>query len=191
MQQKANQLVGRSIADRRRAISGKSAAERRRAGSTFQWLARRLPPNSKIIVWTATFHAAKDATTDPDIGAARNLGSYIQAAYGRQAFALGFSTLAGSYRYSRKEPARPLPAAPPGSPESIALTNSDAGAVYLDGQRLHLVGMVPGRPLGTNYATTQLGSRARRRRRLPTAAAAAAHGWAVKANLVGAALATP
>jgi erythromycin esterase-like protein len=120
----------------------------------FEWLAGRLPPNSKIIVWTATFHAAKDATADPDIGAARNFGSYIHRAYGREAFALGFTALAGSYRYSRKETERTMPPAPPGSLESIALAHSDAAAVYLDTRRLHLIGSVPGRPFQPGYATT-------------------------------------
>jgi erythromycin esterase-like protein len=113
-----------------------------------------LPPKSKIIIWTATFHAAKDATSDPDIGAARNFGAHMHRAYGRQAFALGFSALGGSYRYSRTEPARLLPPAPPGALESIALANSDAAAVYLNAQRLHVIGMVPGRPLQPNYVTT-------------------------------------
>jgi erythromycin esterase-like protein len=120
----------------------------------FRWLAQRLPPNSKIIVWTATYHAAKDATSDPDIGAARNLGSYIHRAYGRRAFALGFSALGGSYRYSRNERARPLSPAPPRSLESIALADSDASVVYLGARRMHRIGMVPARPLQENYATT-------------------------------------
>lgn len=142
-------LLSRDLAENIPNISGRD----RSMYLNFRWLARRLPPNSKIIVWTATFHAAKDATADPDIGMARNLGSYIHKSYGRQAFALGFSALAGSYRYSRKEPARPLPPAPPGSLESVALANSDATATYLDARRLHLIGMVPGRPLQANYTT--------------------------------------
>ena len=143
-------LLSRDLAENIPNISGRD----RSMYLNFRWLARRLPPNSKIIVWTATFHAAKDATADPDIGAARNLGSYIHSAYGRQAFALGFSALAGSYRYSRTEPARPMPPAPTGSLESLALADSDAAAVYLDTRRLHLIGTVPGRPLQANYATT-------------------------------------
>jgi erythromycin esterase-like protein len=119
----------------------------------FRWLAQRLPPRSKIILWGATFHFAKDSSTDAEYTMGGNLGSFIHRAYGRQAFALGFSALSGSFRYSRQEPDRAFPRAPNGSLESQAFADTTADAVYLDTARLKAMRNTPGRLDGYVYIT--------------------------------------
>jgi erythromycin esterase-like protein len=89
----------------------------------FRWLAGRLKPGAKIIVWAANQHVAKDAALDPDFTLGENLGAYIHAAYGSRAFALGFSAASGTFRWSRGE-FRPIVPAAPGSLEASV----DAGA---------------------------------------------------------------
>ena len=97
----------------------------------FRWLAARLPLPSKIIIWTATAHAAKDASALPEYATNRNLGAYLHAAYGGDAFVLGFSASGGSHYWSRKEPEQPIVAAAPGSIEERALRTVSADSVYL------------------------------------------------------------
>src|SRR3954471_816529 len=77
-----------------------------------RWLAARLKPGAKIIVWAANQHVAKDAALDPDFTAGASLGAYVHAAYGPRAFALGFSAASGSFRWSRGEYRPIVPAAP-------------------------------------------------------------------------------
>lgn len=104
----------------------------------FRWLAARLRPGTKIIVWAANQHAAKDAALDPDFTAGENLGAYIHAAYGRRAFALGFSAASGSFRWSRGE-FRPIVPAAPGSLEAV-LTAGAGEAAYAGPARLQSLG---------------------------------------------------
>lgn len=82
------------------------------------WLARRLPGHSKIIVWAANEHVAKDAHSSPVFSGGRNLGSYVYEAYGKRSFALGFSAAGGTFRWSSRE-ARPIPSAPADSLEAL------------------------------------------------------------------------
>jgi erythromycin esterase-like protein len=107
-----------------------------------RWLAQRLPPHSKIIIWCATAHAAKVAHNLPDYGDGdvQNLGAYVHAAYGSRAFALGVTAASGSYRWSSKEN-RPIPAPPPGALEAVALKPDDA--IYLDAEALAKRGVAP------------------------------------------------
>lgn len=58
----------------------------------FRWLRAQWPRGTRIVVWTASVHAAKS----PD-GAFRPFGSYLHADFGARAAAIGFSALAGSY----------------------------------------------------------------------------------------------
>lgn len=75
----------------------------------FAWLVRRLPKGSKVIVWSATAHIAKNGAADPAYARAGNFGGYVHRDYGASAFALGFSAASGEYRYARKNN-RPLAA---------------------------------------------------------------------------------
>src|SRR3569623_80324 len=166
-------LLSRDLAENIPNISGRD----RSMYLNFRWLARRLPPNSKIIVWTATIHAAKDATADPEIGAAgvrtRLLGAGrvipLQPNGARPANAARPNRFAGKPRAGRQRRRCRLP-----RHATLAPHRPGAGAPATGKIRAHY-----------------LGSRARRCRGLPTAAAATAHGWIVRADLDDAASAAP
>lgn len=108
----------------------------------FRRLAARLPARSKIIVWGATNHMAKDASGTAEYAAAPNFGAFVHRAYGPRAFALGFSAASGTHYWSRAEPARRLDAAAPGSLEARAVAGHDREAVYLGPSRLRALGRV-------------------------------------------------
>lgn len=116
----------------------------------FVWLVSRLPKRSKIIVWSATAHIAKDGAADAAYTRSGSLGSYVHRDYGARAFALGFSAASGEYRYARKDN-RPL--APPPSPslERSALTSPDDATGYLGPARLKALGRLPGGAFSHNF----------------------------------------
>ncbi len=116
----------------------------------FRWLANRLPPHSKIILWGATAHMAKDATAYPAFATMRNFGSYLHQTYGDRAFSLGFSAGSGSYRYSKKKNPE-LPPAPPGSLEKIAGAKNGLDTAYLGPSRLKGLGTIPGAAFSHEY----------------------------------------
>jgi erythromycin esterase-like protein len=107
----------------------------------FRWLADQLGSRAKIIVWTATAHAAKDARAYPPFAKVKSLGAYVHETYGDKAFALGFSARSGAYRWSRKEN-KPVAPAQDGSLEASAGVGLDT--VYLDRKHLQKLGVVPG-----------------------------------------------
>jgi erythromycin esterase-like protein len=119
----------------------------------FRWLAAHLPARSKIILWGATAHMTNDAGADRHYDGATNLGSLIRRDYKQQSFALGFSALSGSYRYSRSQPDRAVAIAPQDSIESRALAGARRDTVYLDLPHLKAIGTVPGRLLGDDFVT--------------------------------------
>jgi len=107
----------------------------------FQRLKARLPKRSRIIVWTATAHAAKDATAFPPFASVKNLGSYLHEAYGSRAFSIGITAFSGSYRYGNRH--RSQPPAPPDSLEAQAMGGAGSDTVYLGPSRLRRIGVVP------------------------------------------------
>jgi erythromycin esterase-like protein len=136
----AERYIGRDITDRARYIHERD----RSMYLDFRWLAGRLPPRSRIIVWAATSHIAKDAAVTGDYVGARNLGSFLHEIYGQRAFALGFSAYSGSHRWGGSEPTRNLPVAAPGSLEATAMAGSRADAAYLGPARLAGLGTIQG-----------------------------------------------
>jgi erythromycin esterase-like protein len=110
----------------------------------FRWLAARLPRRSKIIIWAATAHIAKDASATRDFALGRNFGAYVHRDYGRRAFSLGFSALSGTHYWSRQEPARAFAAAAPGSLEARALADGGADTAYVGPARLQALGAISG-----------------------------------------------
>jgi len=99
--------------------------------------------------WTATNHAAKSLRGIPGLGRSISLGSYIQSAYGTDAFALGFSALSGSYAMGRR-PARPLATPPGNSLEHVVLDRDTVAAKYLGRNELKGFGTLPARPIGAD-----------------------------------------
>ena len=109
----------------------------------FGWLVSRLPKGSKVIVWSATAHIAKNGAADPAYTCADNFGSYVHRDYGARAFALGFSAASGEYRYARKNN-RPLAAPPSPSLEQSAVKSADDATAYLNPARLKALARLPG-----------------------------------------------
>jgi erythromycin esterase-like protein len=120
----------------------------------FQWWLSHLPPRSKVIVWAATVHTAKDLSAVPQFEGRVPLGSYIRQDFKDQAFSLGFSAYSGSYITVRPL-AHVLSPAPADSLEARSFAGLDAETVYLSREQLHSFGVVPARPLGTNFTTTR------------------------------------
>ncbi len=123
----------------------------------FHWLLARLPPHSKVIVWAATVHTAKEVSSIQGFEGRTPLGSYIHHDFGDRAFSLGFSALSGSWAAFGKE-AHPLSAAPANSLEAKTFASTDADAVYLARDQLEKSGPSPARPLAPGFVTTNWGN---------------------------------
>jgi erythromycin esterase-like protein len=120
----------------------------------FQWLMSRLPPHRKVIVWTATTHAAKDLTGVPGQQARVSLGSDIRHAFKDNAFALGFSAYSGTYGMVG-QPARLLSVAPAASLEGRAFANNSSDTRYFDLDQLRRFGAIAARPTSLDFQTAK------------------------------------
>jgi erythromycin esterase-like protein len=109
----------------------------------FRWLAARLKPGTKIIVWAANAHIARDPALDPNFVPGGNLGAPLHRDYGRRAFALGFSAAGGSFRWSRRE-SKPIPPAAPDSLEAAVIAGTRGEAAYAGPGALGPLGTRPG-----------------------------------------------
>lgn len=108
----------------------------------FRWLAARLPRDTKIIVWAANQHVAKDAALDPEFPPGGNLGAYIHRQYGARAFAVGFTSASGSFRWTRGV-TKAIPVAVPGALEASLIAGAGEAA-YAGPARLRALGTRPG-----------------------------------------------
>ena len=107
---------------------------------TLNWYRAR-QPESKVIVWTATVHAARQQgglSTQP-------LGAHL-AELGDALAVIGF-TAAGGTSSMAGMPSQPLEEAPPGSLEAQAVAGAEP-LVYLDASALRGLGDVASRLLG-------------------------------------------
>jgi erythromycin esterase-like protein len=120
----------------------------------FRWLLSRLPSFSKVIVWAATVHAAKDLSGVSGLDGRVPLGSYLRRDFKDRAFTLGFSEYSGSYAFVG-QPVRQLSAAPDASLERRSLANRDSDIVYLSLKQLRKFGSVEARPLGSSFKTAR------------------------------------
>jgi erythromycin esterase-like protein len=116
----------------------------------FQWLLSRLPKNSKVIVWAATVHVAKDLSGIDGFEGKVPLGSYIRREFGDRASILGFSAYSGSYAMVH-QPVRQLNPAPDNSLEGQVFAHRDVDNVYLSHKQLRKSGAIPARPLGPGF----------------------------------------
>jgi erythromycin esterase-like protein len=116
----------------------------------FRWLLSRLSSHSKVIVWAATVHTAKDLSGVSGFDGKVPLGSYIRRDFKDRAFTLGFSAYSGSYAFVG-QPVRQLSAAPSPSLEWRAFANRDSDTVYISLKQLRKFGSVGARPLGTTF----------------------------------------
>jgi erythromycin esterase-like protein len=120
----------------------------------FQWLLSRLPRHSKVIVWAATVHIAKELSGVEGFEGQVPLGSYMVREFGNRAFALGFSAYSGNYAMVH-QPVRQLSAAPDASLEAQLFAHRDSDTVYVSGEQLRKLGAVAARPLGTSFKTAR------------------------------------
>jgi erythromycin esterase-like protein len=120
----------------------------------FRWLQSQLPRHSKVIVWAATVHVAKELSSVPGDESRIPLGFYIHRDFKSRAFALGFSAYSGRYAMVG-QPVRPLSAAPQGSLEGRSFAGRDGDTVYLSRSELRTTGSIAARPLGTNFTTAR------------------------------------
>jgi erythromycin esterase-like protein len=129
------------------ALANHDAAREQGMRDNFLWHQARLPPGSKIIVWTATVHAAKTLAGISSTGPVP-LGEYLHQQFGERAAVIGFSALSGGYRQPNRHTVA-LPAAPPASLEARTLTDPAARLRYVDGPQLAALGAIQARPI--NY----------------------------------------
>ena len=116
----------------------------------FKWLLSRLPLHSKVIVWAATVHVAKDLSGIDGLEGKVPFGSYVRRDFGDGALSLGFSAYSGDYAFVH-QPVRQLSAAPASSLEGQVFAHRDPDSVYLSRKQLREYGSVAARPLGTSF----------------------------------------
>jgi erythromycin esterase-like protein len=120
----------------------------------FQWFLSRLPAHSKVIVWAANVHVAKDLSGVPGEEGLVPFGFYVRREFKSRAFALGFSAYSGSYAMTG-QPVRQLSVAPDDSLEAQALAGRDSDTIYISVKQLRKFGSVGARPLGTTFKTAR------------------------------------
>jgi erythromycin esterase-like protein len=111
------------------------------------WYLDRLPPNGRVVIWTATVHAARQRGALPD----GPLGARLVERWGDRVGAVGF-TAYGGFTSRAARPASPISDAPPGSLEATA--TRDSAWALLDAKQLRAMGRVPSRLLGTFVSDT-------------------------------------
>lgn len=131
------------------------AARDRTMFRNLQSLQKRLPPRTKLIVWTANAHAAKSAQGADGFAGVDNLGSYVVAAFGSRSYALGTTALGGTQRWGRE--IKPFPDASAGSLERAAIRPGNPASVFLDLAALQRSGKIPAhlfglRPVSSNWS---------------------------------------
>ena len=115
------------------------------------WWSARLPRDAKIVVWTATTHAARA----PDALSVRPLevpplGELLAERWGDRLAVIGFTALQGQWSRAGR-PSQPLAPLAPNALEARALAAAagDAtGWAYLDRAGLRSLGSVPSRLFG-------------------------------------------
>jgi erythromycin esterase-like protein len=111
------------------------------------WYLERLPSNSRVVIWTATVHAARQRGSLSEVP----LGARVVERWGDRAGAVGFTAYAG-YTSRAGRPASPISEAPPGSLEATA--TSESAWALLDSGKLRAIGRVSSRLLGTFVSET-------------------------------------
>jgi erythromycin esterase-like protein len=131
--------------------SARFNARDRAMHQALQWHIARLPPESKIVVWCATIHAARSLRGVPGYAEYVPLGSYVNRDFGDAAAAIGVSALGGSYGRG-KAPATEIVPAPAASLEARVFIGNDSRDMgYLGRADLAQYAAGSGHPL--NYRT--------------------------------------
>ncbi len=109
------------------------------------WWAARLPRDARMVVWTASVHAARAPGPNPALGVPP-MGAHLAATWGDRLAVIGFTALQGHWSRAA-EPARTLAPLPPDALEARALAGG-SGWAYLDRAALRSLGPVPSRLFG-------------------------------------------
>lgn len=115
--------------------------------TNFVWIRAHWPKGTRIVIWTASVHAAKILEGfGQDV---RPFGSYVHEALGDHAAAIGFSALGGSYGNVGGHGApHVIHVAAPGTLEAQAFARTDTGALhFVDRKQLKAMGPVSARAL--------------------------------------------
>lgn len=108
----------------------------------FDWHWRRLPTGRRVVIWTATVHAARAQGARPYMP----LGATLADEFGDDYFAVGFTALKGTSALSGENPADLQPV-PSDSLEALALSDG-VDSTYLDRDALASYGRAPSRLYG-------------------------------------------
>ena len=132
-------------------------ADRQRAGVTsgrdesmyqnLVWYLERLPANSRVVIWTATVHAARQRGSRAEMP----LGARAVERWGDRVGTVGFTAYAG-YTSMAGRPATPISDAPPESLEATA--TSESAWALLDAENLRAIGRISSRLLGKFVSET-------------------------------------
>ncbi len=139
----------------------RSAAERRGAGAPDRdlvmarhvaWWSARLPRDARIVVWTATTHAARATGANAVLPlGVPPLGARLAERWGDRLAVIGLTALQGEWSRAGR-PMQPLAPLPSHSLEAKALATGavgdSVGWAYLDAPALRAMGAVPSRLLG-------------------------------------------
>jgi erythromycin esterase-like protein len=112
-----------------------------------EWYLDRLPADSRVVVWTATVHAARQRGSWPEMP----LGALAAERWGDRVASVGFTAATGATAMAGRPP-RALTPAEAGSLEATA--TRDTGWAVLDAPALRALGQVPSRLLGSVRAAT-------------------------------------
>jgi erythromycin esterase-like protein len=111
------------------------------------WYLERLPANSRVVIWTATVHAARQRGSLSEVP----LGARVVERWGDRVGTVGFTAYAG-YTSRAGRPASPISDAPPESLE--ATSTSESAWALLDSEKLRVIGRVSSRLLGKFVSET-------------------------------------
>jgi erythromycin esterase-like protein len=116
------------------------------------WWSERLPNDAKIVVWTATTHAARAPGAQPVLPlGVPPLGARLAERWGDRLAVIGFTALQGQWSRAGR-PSQPLAPLQPNALEARAVTDAaagdSAGWAYLDRATLRSLGSVPSRLFG-------------------------------------------
>jgi erythromycin esterase-like protein len=118
----------------------------------FEWWSARLPRDARIVVWTATTHAARAPGAKPVLPrGVLPLGARLAERWGDRLAVIGFTALQGQWARAGR-PSQPLTPLPPNALEALAfagrVSGDTAGWAYLDRGMLRTLGSVPSRLFG-------------------------------------------
>jgi erythromycin esterase-like protein len=112
------------------------------------WWSARLPRDAKIVVWTATTHAARASGAQAVLPlGVPPMGAQLAERLGDRLAVIGFTALQGQWSRAGR-PSQPLVALPPNALEAWALAGDSAGWAYLDRAAVRSRGSVPSRLFG-------------------------------------------